>query len=165
MDCLMLVVVLQRLSLEEKCVGPLEQIFVCAREEKAGASLQQRQHVKPAAALRLHLHLGRVDCVHTDTLRTKRRSQLDVRGLARRHVHHADDQPADPELLRRLRDPLFVFGLPTEWTTERCNPGVEQDPSSRVWSFVYTDEGIRVNRSQRLTIRQVLDFARAGVYA
>lgn len=70
-----------------------------------------------------------------------------------------------PGLLQRLRDPLLIVGLPRGWTTQKHRPAVAESPSSRVWSFAYTDEGIRINRSAGLTIAQVIHFVRAGVYA
>ena len=72
---------------------------------------------------------------------------------------------ADPDVVTWLRDPIFVVGLPPSgWEQERYYPGTEQTPRSRVWSFVYTDYGIRVNRSKGLTIRQMIEYLRAGVY-
>lgn len=77
----------------------------------------------------------------------------------------ATGQVLNPGLLERLRDPLLIVGLPRGWKTEKENPEVEEKKSSRVWSFAYTDDGIRINRSEALTISKVIDFVRAGVYA
>lgn len=90
---------------------------------------------------------------------------LSVAREARARAYEAN--PAfitDPEVLTRLRDPIFVVGMPSKgWQKQRHNPEQEQ-PCSRVWSFVYTDYGIRINRSKRLTISEMIEYVRAGVY-
>ena len=78
---------------------------------------------------------------------------------AREHEDFAPVQ--DHALLTKLRSPLLVAGLPKVWDSRRNKQG--QEYTSRVWSFVYTDEGVRVNRSESLTLRMAFEMMRAGV--
>ena len=69
-----------------------------------------------------------------------------------------------------LRDPLLVVGLPKGWEKTKYEVGAKNVPRfARVWAFARTangagPSGIRVNRSERLSIREALDFIKAGVY-
>ena len=80
---------------------------------------------------------------------------------ARAREHEDSAAAQDNTLLTNLRSPLLVVGLPLGWH-HKNNTSV-QEHTSRAWSFVYTAEGVRVNRSESLTIRDAFEFMRAGV--
>lgn len=87
-----------------------------------------------------------------------------ARALAAQHAAQPGFNPAGLEILNRLRDPIFIVGTPQNTWKGRTNTP-EQPRCSRVWSFVYTDFGIRINRSKGLTIPEMMEYVRAGVYA
>ena len=91
---------------------------------------------------------------------------LGVAREARVREYYASHQPVPAG----LRDPLLIVGLPKKWKKTKHKVGAEHvDRFARVWSFVHVGNGpgpsgIRVNRSERLSIREALDFIKAGVY-
>lgn len=88
---------------------------------------------------------------------------LSVAREARAREHENTATPPNQALLAKLRDPVLVVGLPKGWETERNNLLNRTELTSRVWSFLYTDEGVRVNRSECQSIRGALSFMMGGV--
>jgi len=81
-------------------------------EQHARSGPDERQNVEPAPALRLLRHLGRVDRVHAHAERAQLGRERNVLGLRSPHVHHAHEQPADPELLQVVDPVLGEVRLP-----------------------------------------------------
>ena len=63
-----------------------------------------------------------------------------------------------------LRDPVLVFGMPRGWKLEVHQPAEQVPKLCRAWSFVHESWGVKVNRSERLSIREALDFMLAAVF-
>ena len=88
---------------------------------------------------------------------------LSVVREARAREHASSVDPPDLGMLRKLRDPVLVVGLPKGWDKERNSLCNEKAMTSRVWSFLYTDEGVRVNRSEHVSIREAIELMAGGV--
>ena len=86
---------------------------------------------------------------------------------AREHEDTVPPPLRDQALIASLRAPLLVAGLPKNWYNKRRvtanREGIGGIKNSRVWSFVCTNDGVRINRSKGLTIGGALDFMLAGV--
>ena len=92
---------------------------------------------------------------------------MSVAREARAKEHENTVPVPDQALLASLRDPLLVVGLPKGWYNKKKSvansEGIHGTKTSRVWSFVCTDHGVRVNRSKGLSIGGALDYMLAGV--
>ena len=86
---------------------------------------------------------------------------------AREHESSVPAHLQSQALLSSLRAPLLVAGLPKSWYNKRRvranREGIGGVKTSRVWSFVCTNDGVRINRSKALTIGGAVDFMLAGV--
>ena len=88
---------------------------------------------------------------------------LSVAREARAREHETTTPNPNPELLLKLRDPVLVVGMPKGWEEERHNAWNRARRSSRVWSFLYTSNGVRINRSECLSISGAITFMMSGV--
>ena len=152
-------------ALSQRCQGGVGVTDACEGRRVYGPSpclVLQVMRERAAVIYGLSTGSGRsLDAEHTVLQILASGAILSCAREARAREHEDFAPVQDHALLTKLRSPLLVAGLPKGWDSRRNKQG--QEYTSRVWSFVYTDEGVRVNRSESLTLRMAFEMMRAGV--